>query len=65
MVVEKSIEIASLKGEEEISRYLYMDHVDEVCDIQKVMLGSELYISLQKFAILFDETPDWSGYIKL
>ena len=64
-VVSKSTSEAKLQGETDIHNYDYMDHVDEICDIQKVLLGSNKFVSLVKCDTSFDETPDWSGYIKL
>ena len=53
------------QGERDVVNFHSMDHIDEICDIQKVLLVSNQFISLQKSDSSFDETPDWSGYIKL
>jgi len=56
---------AESKANQELARFKPMDHVDSVCDVQKVLLGEKGMITFKETNVAFDEVPDWNGYIKL
>lgn len=64
-VVAKSIIEAKEIAQEQIKSSDKMNHVDSVCDVQKVLLGERKQIILTKSNSLFREKPDWFGYIPL